>query len=50
MSLSSTYIRLTAENVEAVETLLPHTKDELWTAHLPLDDVKVKLELVPDVV
>ena len=43
-------MRHTAENVEAVETLLPHTKDELWTAHLPLDDVKVKLELVPDIV
>lgn len=39
---------LTAENVLAVETLLPQVREPLEMAHLPFEVDKVKLEAVPD--
>ena len=39
---------LTAEKVEAVETLLPHVNCPLDTAHLPLEVDMVKLDADPE--
>ncbi len=39
---------LTAENVEALDTLLPHVSDPLVIAHWPFDVDIVKLEAEPD--
>lgn len=41
---------VTAEKVDAVETLLPHTSAPLDTAQLPLDVVIVKLDALPEIV
>lgn len=43
-----TFATRTAENV--VDTPLPHEKVPLLTPQLPLEEVRVKLEVLPDIV
>ena len=43
-------MRLTAEKVPADDTLLPHVKAPLETAHLPFEVDIVKLDVEPEIV